>query len=130
MFSERLKTSRKSIGKTQRDLAAYLGISERGYQNYEMGKREPSLEMLKQLADYFGVTTDYLLGRTDETNGNISPLRISKELYLLSSRLFLLRTDEGLTTKEMAAKLDISEDLYCKLEGLNEDRKGPQQALL
>ena len=39
MFSERLKASRKAKRKTQRDLAAYLGISERGYQNYEMGKR-------------------------------------------------------------------------------------------
>lgn len=130
MFSERLKASRKSKGKTQKDLAAYLGISERGYQNYEMGKREPSLEVLKQLADYFGVTTDYLLGRSDEINENISPALINKELYLLSSRLFLLRTHEGLTVKEMADKLDLPEDLYCKLEGLNENGKGPQQALL
>lgn len=130
MFSERLKASRKSKGKTQKDLAAYLGISERGYQNYEMGKREPSLEVLKQLADYFGVTTDYLLGRSDEINENISPSLINKELYLLSSRLFLLRTHEGLTVKEMADKLDLPEDLYCKLEGLSEDGKDPQQALL
>ena len=128
MLSERVKASRKSIGKTQKDLAAYLGISERGYQNYEMGKREPSLDVLKRLADYLGVTTDYLLGRSEEIDENNSSLRISKELYLLSARLFLLRTEEGLTTKEMDDKLDMPEEFYCKLEGLNQEGSGPKPA--
>lgn len=66
MLSNRLKVSRKTIGKTQKDLAQYLGISERGYQNYEMGAREPNLEVLTKLADYFNVSTDYLLGRSDD----------------------------------------------------------------
>lgn len=67
-FSDRLKELRKSNGKTQKELAEYLGISERGYQNYEMGKREPNLEILSKLADYFNVSTDYLLGRSDDPN--------------------------------------------------------------
>lgn len=62
-FPERLKNIRKERGKTQKELAKYLGISERGYQNYELGQREPSLKVLIQLSDYFEVTTDYLLGR-------------------------------------------------------------------
>lgn len=66
MLSNRLKTSRKLKGKTQKDLAEYLGISERGYQNYELGTREPSLEILNKLADFFDVSTDYLLGRSDD----------------------------------------------------------------
>ena len=78
MFSERLKASRKSKGLTQKDLAAFLGISERGYQNYEMGKREPNLEVLKQLADFLGVTTDYLLGRSESIEEDINPLLISR----------------------------------------------------
>lgn len=67
-FSDRLKELRKSNGKTQKDLAEYLGNSERGYQNYEIGKREPRLEILSKLADYFNVSTDYLLGRSDDPN--------------------------------------------------------------
>ena len=123
MFSERLKASRKSKGLTQKDLAAFLGISERGYQNYEMGKREPNLEVLKQLADFLGVTTDYLLGRFDSIEEDINPLLISRKLYLLSSNLFLLRTHENLTTKEMSDKLGIPEDLYKQLERLDENRE-------
>jgi transcriptional regulator with XRE-family HTH domain len=123
MFSERLKASRKSKGLTQKDLAAFLGISERGYQNYEMGKREPNLEVLKQLADFLGVTTDYLLGRSDSIEEDINPLLISRKLYLLSSNLFLLRTHENLTTKEMSDKLGIPEDLYKQLERLDENRE-------
>lgn len=123
MFSERLKASRKSKGLTQKDLAAFLGISERGYQNYEMGKREPNLEVLKQLADFLGVTTDYLLGRSDSIEEDINPLLISRKLYLLSSNLFLLRTHENLTTKEMSDKLGIPEDLYKQLEHLDENRE-------
>ena len=66
MLTNRLKASRKSVNKTQKEIAEYLGISERGYQNYELGTREPNLEILIKLADYFDVSTDYLLGRSDD----------------------------------------------------------------
>ena len=88
-----------------------------------MGKREPNLEVLKQLADFLGVTTDYLLGRSDSIEEDINPLLISRKLYLLSSNLFLLRTHENLTTKEMSDKLGIPEDLYKQLERLDENRE-------
>lgn len=130
MFSERLKASRKAKRKTQRDLAAYLGISERGYQNYEMGKREPDLEVLTQLADYLGVTTDYLLGRSDDASEIINSAVIRKKLYLLSSYLITWQLNENLSIEEMADKLGISEELCRRLEGLDENGEGPQQALL
>ena len=50
----------------QKDLAAALEIAANTLSQYENGKREPDQETLIKLADYFGVTTDYLLGRTDE----------------------------------------------------------------
>lgn len=66
-FSARLKETRKSRGKTQAETAEYLGFkSVRGYQMYEEGKNEPNLARLAALADFFDVTTDYLLGRTDK----------------------------------------------------------------
>lgn len=65
-FPMRLKEIRKKRGKTQAETAEYIGFrSLRGYQLYEEGKNEPSLERLIALADFFDVTTDYLLGRTD-----------------------------------------------------------------
>ena len=65
IFADRLKECRKKTNKTQRDVAVDLRISDRGYQNYETGEREPKIEMLNKLADYFDVSIDYLTGRTD-----------------------------------------------------------------
>jgi len=66
-FADRLKELRKAKGVTQIAMAEYLGMRERSYQNYEHGKREPNYEATIKLADYFNVSIDYLLGRTDST---------------------------------------------------------------
>jgi len=64
-FSDRLKGQRKSKGLTQKQIADLLGITERGYQNYEIDKSTPNYEMLLKLADYFEVSLDYLTGRSN-----------------------------------------------------------------
>lgn len=64
-FSERIRELRQEKGIKQREMADILGIKLRSYQNYEGGDRRPDYEGLVALADYFGVTTDYLLGRSD-----------------------------------------------------------------
>ena len=64
-ISERLRLCRKLKGKTQKDVALFLNISERAYQHYELNDREPPLSNVIQLADYFNVSIDYLVGRTD-----------------------------------------------------------------
>lgn len=66
VFSQRLKQLRKKSNMLQKDVANKLGITESAYGYYEQGRREPSNETLKQLANIFGVTTDYLLGITDD----------------------------------------------------------------
>ena len=65
-FSERVSLERQKKGVTQGEVAEYLGIKIRAYQYYESGGRRPDFEGLVALADYFNVTTDYLLGRTDK----------------------------------------------------------------
>ena len=65
ILSKRLKELRESRRIYQREMAEYLGLSFRGYQNYETGQCEPKLGILAAIADYYGVSTDYLLGRTD-----------------------------------------------------------------
>ncbi len=65
-FSERLKALRKERKIKQEEIAVFLNCSVRQYQRMEYGEvNVPSLT-LTALADYFGVTTDYLLGREDE----------------------------------------------------------------
>lgn len=63
MFPERLKFLRTQHGISQAELAKVLCVSTQTISNYEMGKREPGISEITQLADYFKVSIDYLLGR-------------------------------------------------------------------
>lgn len=65
IFSERLTTLRKQGEKTQNDVSKELKIALRAYQNYEYGTAEPRLSTLVKLADFYGVSLDYLAGRRD-----------------------------------------------------------------
>ncbi|WP_268914179.1 helix-turn-helix domain-containing protein [Lentilactobacillus sp. SPB1-3] len=65
-FGYRLKSLRNRTGKTQESVAADLKITRASYSHLENGRNEPDNEMLKKLATYYEVTTDYLLGhKTD-----------------------------------------------------------------
>lgn len=65
-FHIRLKTIRQTSGRKLKEVAAALEVELRTYQGYEMGEREPNIARLIALADFFGVTLDYLMGRTEE----------------------------------------------------------------
>jgi len=65
LLAQRLLYQRQEKKKTQAEMASLLGITRQAYGYYEKGEREPDNESLNKLADFFGVTTDYLLGRTD-----------------------------------------------------------------
>ena len=65
-LGQRLKDLRKHKKVGQKEVAELLGVSLRSYQFYESGEYDPSLPNLVVLADYFQVSTDYLLGRSDE----------------------------------------------------------------
>ena len=72
---ERLRELRKSKKMTMKELAKVFGVSESTISLYETGKREPDNSMLKRLADYFGVSVDYLLERSPNVNYRI-PLEL------------------------------------------------------
>ncbi len=65
-MSERLRALRKERGYTRRQVAVYCDVTEKAYQNYELMTREPKLEILIRIADLYGVTLDYLVGRSDK----------------------------------------------------------------
>ena len=62
----RLKDMRTDRDLMQKQVADYLDIDQRVYSNYETGKREIPIKHLVKLADLYGTSTDYLLGRTNE----------------------------------------------------------------
>lgn len=64
-FPETLKTCRREKNLTQKQMAEKLSMTERGFQNYELGRGEPAYKKLVEIADILEVSTDYLLGRTD-----------------------------------------------------------------
>lgn len=63
-LSKRLRELRKQLEIRQTDLAEYLSCSPGTVSNYENGTHYPDLETLSMLADYYRVSTDYLLGRS------------------------------------------------------------------
>lgn len=65
-FAERLKEIRVARGLTQKQVYEAVGMSAIGYQRYEYGEREPAYQKLLALADYFDVSLDYLVGRSDD----------------------------------------------------------------
>ena len=68
-FPDRLKELRKIKGVTQKQVAESVGILEPAYRRYELAtSANPTSDILTKLADYFEVSTDYLLGRSDNPN--------------------------------------------------------------
>lgn len=79
-----LKAIRHARGISQQTLANAMGITQQSINKYENHKIEPDINTLIALADYFDVTVDYLVGRTDENN---QPLSDSNSLLSKYSRL-------------------------------------------
>lgn len=64
-WNERLKNARLAMGISQQTVAEKLEIGRACYSHYEQGIREPSIDVLKRICDFFDVSADYLIGRTD-----------------------------------------------------------------
>ncbi len=66
MYRNRLKDLREDRDLKQAALAEYLQIHQTTYSDYELGKLNIPINVLHKLADYYGTSIDYLLGRTGE----------------------------------------------------------------
>lgn len=64
-FPTQIKKLRESRRIYQREIAEALGVTTRAYQFYESGRSEPNIKTLIAIADYYHVSIDYLVGRTD-----------------------------------------------------------------
>ncbi|PRX29373.1 DNA-binding XRE family transcriptional regulator [Orenia metallireducens] len=123
MFSKRLKELRTQKGIYQKELAEVLGVSRPTITQYEQGKRNPDTDMLNNIADYFEVSVDYLLGRTNKKNemaklekiapkGTLELLNEEELEFLLeiandNQRQVLLRESRGLTDSDLAKAIKI-----------------------
>ena len=75
MFQIRLKELREQAGYSQYSFAEKFGVSQSTVGNWESGTREPKFDTMQRLADFFGVSVDYLLGRESVPEGPPAPSR-------------------------------------------------------
>lgn len=66
MVFENIRNLREDNDKTQQEVADYLNIKQTTYSKYELGKINIPVDVFIKLADYYGVSVDYLVGRTKE----------------------------------------------------------------
>ncbi len=109
-MKNRLRGLRKGKDLNQTQIAAVLGISQRGYSKYETGENDIPTQVLLRLADFYGVSVDYLLGR-DETPAAQPPRGGAGRLQLAA-----LRREHGMTQAQAAAMLGCSASLYARYE--------------
>ena len=119
MLSDILKDLRQRKDITQAELAEYLGITQQAVARWERNKSEPDLETLKTLANYFNVSTDYLLGNERRNFGDdeerlISEYRkldVFKKKTLLSMLAFLI-SPQGATAGNVVQSTQNGHNLY------------------
>ena len=103
---ELLKELRQEKGDTQSDIAKALNISQKAYSYYERGEREPSIDMLIQISNYFNVTVDYLLGREKSKYYELS----EDEYNLIKKYRMLNERNKG----KINERIDIIQEMECK----------------
>jgi transcriptional regulator with XRE-family HTH domain len=120
MFGKRIKELRKKKGLTQKSLASYLGISDRAIGYYENEQRTPPPDILQKIADFFDVSVDYLLGRTDKRNINTSDdvdERLHKVMQELGPDVLLAFYDlPNMTDEEKENVITLLEVIKAKRE--------------
>lgn len=125
----KIKMLRQQKNINQAELGKIVGVGKTTISNYETGYSVPDLETLIKLADYFGVTTDYLLGRSDkpQQNENLISQPISNK-HISSNEEELLRIFRKLQTEAYQDKA-ISQfvgyvDCLAQLEEANTGNLG------
>ncbi len=101
-FAERLKTERKNNNINQTQLAEKLYLDRSSISKYESGKQIPETPTLEKLADFFDVSIDYLLGKTDIRNydDNSSLDSINKNLNVNNLKTLAAHFDEEEFTED------------------------------
>lgn len=124
MLSNRLKSLRTHRNITQSDLAKRIGVARTTYAMYEQGQREPDYDTLQKIADFYEVSTDYLLGRTDQSDNHYMKSLASKNenlsayqqevLDFFMSREDLFFKDKPENILDALEQFEIYYELYKK----------------
>ncbi len=127
----RIRSLRKDAEMTQEQIAKLIQRSQRVYSDYELGKLDIPTEVLIWLADFHNVTTDYLLGLSDDKRPSDNSSEENEYRLLmfgLADRLRMVRERSGFSQSEVEQRVDISQKVLWEYE--NGIRIPSAQALL
>lgn len=105
MLNINLKEERKKKGLNQVELAKIFNVSKQTVSNWESGKRTPDAQTIEKLADFYNVTTDYLLGREASSEKN----NVYSEEVKIASALF-----EELSESQKKVVLSLMKEILDK----------------
>lgn len=111
-FSDRLRMEREELGLKQKEMAAKLGLPPNTYNGYETGKRTPPLDVISQISNILGITTDYLLGVSDMRiiQPKEEPKNLSPEVETIAAHLE--EKAENITPHKMKMLKRYIDDLF------------------
>ena len=127
MFAERLKELRSARSLMQKDISRIFNVSMGAVGNWESGKRIPDVETLVRIADYFGVSVDYLIGH-DLPDTSSRPAISAEDLRLLAAyhadpvAQIAINRILGLPAPSPAEAKDPAEDVVQTLLRLQEEK--------
>ena len=112
LFSERLRELRQNKGLSQSQLAYALNISKSAISMYELGKREPDLETLECMADYFNVDINYLVGKEDGSMYYLDPeaAEIAQEVQQRPELKVLFDASRKVSADDLRFVIDMIDD--------------------
>ncbi|MBN2795048.1 MAG: helix-turn-helix transcriptional regulator [Clostridia bacterium] len=126
-FGERLKLTRKANFVRQQQLAEHLNVAVSTLSQYENDKRHPNFDILCDIADYFHVTTDYLIGKTNSpTHTNVIFKEIDADLNGLSYEKLLNKISDNLKYMYDAhdqKSIEILYKIYDSIASISIDQK-------
>nr|DAV67137.1 MAG TPA: helix-turn-helix domain protein [Caudoviricetes sp.] len=111
-----IKAARESQGLTQQECAELFNVKLRAWQTYEQGVSEPKFEVLCKIADKFGVTTDYLLGRPDAKQPDDPVELLAAQYKLGTAEHAIIASYLALPQEDRTKLVDIVEQIAKKAE--------------
>lgn len=123
-YNERLRELRSKEGISQQELSNRLGFNRATYARYETGNTQPDFDTLQKLADFFDVSTDYLLGRTDKPHSS-DRVNGFDEKEQAEFEAFINNPEHGIFFKDyLNAPEERREEMRIILKALMEKEKG------
>lgn len=127
LFPIRLKSLRRRKGQTQKEVADWLGVARTNYGAYERGDIVPPYAKIRKLADYFGVSVEYLMGTSNFENYDTKVPDIVTQIKQISDELIsetsAINIDGRIMTNEEKKKLQpLIKSCLILIEYMKEDK--------